>query len=90
MKRDQHILACARVADMPDPSTGSRLKHCKVCGFKVWVAFSSPYKGELIWCTHCALDEMKLQVELGEEIEVLPPTAKQLKDLARWKRRESS
>lgn len=87
MTDDPHILACMRTADMPDPPAVSRVDRCRVCDFRVWVALSSPRKGKLIYCTHCAFDEIKLQKESGEKVEVQRPTAKQINDLARWRRR---
>ena len=88
MKDGPHVLACMRLSDMPDPPAASLKGRCKICGFQVWIALSSPRKDKLIYCTHCTFDEMKLQQESGEECEVLPPTAKQLKDVASWRRRK--
>ena len=86
MTEGPRILACQRVADLPDPQLLSHRARCKRCDAQVWVARSSP-AADLIFCMQCALDEMKLQAETGEEIEVKPPTAKQRNDLARWRRR---
>lgn len=81
-----YVLACTRLADMPDPGVPSLRGRCGRCGMKVWIALSSPSAGKLIWCVQCTFDEMAVQ----PEIEIAPPTDKQMTDLERaWRRRRS-
>lgn len=51
------ILVCHRVMDLSRPHVLSHMSACTRCGFKVWVAFSSP-KSNRRWCMHCARDEL--------------------------------
>lgn len=89
MSDGPRILVCQRVADLPNPQLLSRRARCKRCEVQVWVARSSP-AADLIFCMPCAMDEMELQKESGEEIEVKALTRKQLNDLvSRWRRRRS-
>lgn len=83
---DPRILACMRVADLPEPTLASLRGRCKVCGAQVWIARSSP-PADLIYCVLCALDRM---AETGESVEVQPPTRRQKADLERWRRRQRS
>jgi len=82
-----HVLACMRVADMPDSGVASMRGRCGRCGMQVWIALSSPRAGKTIWCMQCTLDEAKVQTD---PIEVVPPNRKQLNDLARWRRKKGS
>lgn len=82
-----HVLACTRLADLPDPGVPSFRGRCGRCGMQVWIALSSPSSGKLIWCVQCAFDEMDVQTE---PIEIIPPTDEQMADLERWRRRRRS
>jgi hypothetical protein len=76
---DLRVLACTRVADLPEPSVRSIRGRCARCEMQVWIALSSPSAGNKIWCMQCALDEMEVQ----PEVYIDPPTPEQMRDLKR-------
>jgi hypothetical protein len=81
---DLDVLACVRVADMPEPRVPSRRGRCKRCGMKVWIAHSSPASAE-VWCTHCVEDEIAVR----DDVEIAKPTVEQIAEVGRyWRRRE--
>lgn len=59
MSDSDNVLACWRVADLPDPKVGSvRGHHCSRCGAEVWVMPANLSLGLRIHCRPCAFRRM--------------------------------
>lgn len=77
---DESVLICRRVSEFPGgPPAESYIDTCRTCGAAVWHAHSSPNANRII-CLRCVKPELERVRASGEPVEIMPPTAEQLRD----------
>ena len=76
------VLICVRVAD-GEPHVQSTVERCAACDQAVWLAESSP-KVDRLLCIGCAKADVKAAQKAGADIQTMPLTPEQERELERY------
>jgi hypothetical protein len=86
MEDDKRYLCCLRVEEVRVYTAGREDK-CSICASVVWRSNSSPDVGVTVACANCMIEMMK---ESTDNVEIVPPTERQVRDLENYFNREQN